>query len=78
MIRKQPFGQTGHMSSATLFGGASLGRVTQKEADNVIDELLRYSDRIIVFFSGAVFKIVDAAGTDGEELGYLIGGRERA
>lgn len=43
-----------------------------------LDELLRYSDRIVVFFSGAVFKIVHAAATDGEELGYLIGGRERA
>lgn len=43
-----------------------------------LDELLLYSDRIVVFFSGRVFKIVDCAETDGEELGYLIGGRERA
>jgi simple sugar transport system ATP-binding protein len=42
-----------------------------------LDELLRYSDRIIVFFGGRVFAVRDAANTDGEELGYLIGGKER-
>ncbi len=42
-----------------------------------LDELLRYSDRVIVFFGGEVFAVRDAAGTDGEELGYLIGGKER-
>ena len=42
MIRKQPFGQTGHMSTATIFGGAALGRVTQEEADHVRDMLLKY------------------------------------
>jgi aryl-alcohol dehydrogenase-like predicted oxidoreductase len=42
MIRKQQFGQTGHMSTATIFGGAALGRVTQEEADNVRDQLLKY------------------------------------
>jgi simple sugar transport system ATP-binding protein len=43
-----------------------------------LDELLIYSDRIVVFFSGRVNKVLDAATTDGEELGYLIGGSERA
>ncbi|MEN8040234.1 MAG: ATP-binding cassette domain-containing protein [Actinomycetota bacterium] len=42
-----------------------------------LDELLRYSDRIIVFFGGEVFAIGDAADLNGEELGYLIGGKER-
>jgi simple sugar transport system ATP-binding protein len=42
-----------------------------------IDELLRYSDRVIVFFSGSVFRVVEAADTDGEGLGHLIGGKER-
>ena len=42
-----------------------------------LDELLRYSDRIVVFFGGKIFAIRDAAKTDGEELGYLIGGKER-
>lgn len=42
-----------------------------------LDELLRYSDRIVVFFSGRVFSILDAEGLTGEELGYLIGGKER-
>ena len=42
-----------------------------------LDELLRYSDRIVVFFAGAVFAVRDTSETDGEELGYLIGGKER-
>jgi len=42
-----------------------------------LDELLRYSDRIIVFFAGSVFAIRNAVDLDGEELGYLIGGKER-
>jgi simple sugar transport system ATP-binding protein len=41
-----------------------------------LDELLRYSDRIAVFFAGRVLKTVDAATTTPEELGYLIGGKE--
>jgi ABC-type uncharacterized transport system ATPase subunit len=41
-----------------------------------LDELLRYSDRILVFFSGEVLKILDARATSGGELGHLIGGRE--
>lgn len=46
-------------------------------ASSDLDELLRYSDRIIVFFGGDVFKICNTADTDGETLGHLIGGRER-
>ncbi len=42
-----------------------------------LDELLRYSDRIIVFFGGSVFAVRNASELDGEELGYLIGGKER-
>ena len=42
-----------------------------------LDELLRYSDRIIVFFAGDVFAVRNTEDTDGEELGYLIGGKER-
>lgn len=42
-----------------------------------LDELLRYSDRIIVFFGGEVFAVRNTADLDGEELGYLIGGKER-
>lgn len=42
-----------------------------------LDELLRYSDRILVFFAGTVLRELVAADTDTEELGYLIGGRER-
>ena len=41
-IEKRPFGRTGHMSTATLFGAAALGRVTQKEADQTLEVLLEY------------------------------------
>lgn len=51
--------------TAIVFGSADL------------DELLRYSDRIIVFFDGSVFAIREASELNGEELGYLIGGKER-
>lgn len=42
MIRKQSFGNTGHMSTVTIFGAAALGRATQKEADKVLEVLRRY------------------------------------
>lgn len=42
MIRKQPFGQTGNMSTVTIFGGAALGRVTQEEANQVKDLLIKH------------------------------------
>jgi simple sugar transport system ATP-binding protein len=42
-----------------------------------LDELLRYSDRILVFFAGKVLRELVASQTDAEELGYLIGGKER-
>lgn len=42
MIEKREFGRTGHMSTATLFGAAALGSVTQAEADKVLDLLLEY------------------------------------
>ena len=42
MIEKAEFGKTGHMSTRVLFGGASLGRVSQKEADKTLDLLFEY------------------------------------
>jgi aryl-alcohol dehydrogenase-like predicted oxidoreductase len=42
MIRRQPFGSTGHESSATLFGAAALGEVTQEVADYTLGVLDRY------------------------------------
>jgi predicted aldo/keto reductase-like oxidoreductase len=42
MIRKQAFGNTGHKSTVTLFGGAAIGQVTQKTADQVLGLLLKY------------------------------------
>jgi len=42
MIEKLPFGRTGHMSTRTLFGAAALGGVTQKEADETLDVLLKW------------------------------------
>jgi aryl-alcohol dehydrogenase-like predicted oxidoreductase len=42
MIEKRIFGRSGHLSSATLFGAAALGRVTQAEAERTLDLLLEY------------------------------------
>jgi ABC-type uncharacterized transport system ATPase subunit len=41
-----------------------------------LDELLQYSDRIMVFFAGKVLKTVDAKKTSVDELGFLIGGKQ--
>lgn len=42
MIPKMTFGRTGHQSTRTLFGAASLGRVSQADADRTLDVLLKY------------------------------------
>jgi aryl-alcohol dehydrogenase-like predicted oxidoreductase len=42
MIRRQPFGRTGHESSATLFGAAALGQATQEVADETLKLLDRH------------------------------------
>lgn len=42
MITQLPFGRTGHHSTRTLFGAAALGHVTQAEADQTLDLLLKY------------------------------------
>ncbi len=41
-IQKRPFGRTGHMSSAVLFGAAALSEVDQATADRVLDLLLTH------------------------------------
>ena len=41
-----------------------------------LDELLRYSDRVAVFFNGNVLRIVDAETVTPDELGFLIGGKD--
>jgi simple sugar transport system ATP-binding protein len=43
-------------------------------ASSDLEELLLYSDRILVFFAGKVSAPLDAAGTTVQELGQLIGG----
>jgi len=43
VIKKQPLGRTGHMSTRTLFGAAALSQVTQAEADCTLEVLLEYS-----------------------------------
>jgi simple sugar transport system ATP-binding protein len=40
-----------------------------------LDEIIRYSDRILVFFGGRVSQPVNSATTTTEELGQLIGGK---
>jgi aryl-alcohol dehydrogenase-like predicted oxidoreductase len=42
MIEKLPFGRTGHNSTRTLFGAAALWSVSQAEADQTLEVLLRY------------------------------------
>jgi aryl-alcohol dehydrogenase-like predicted oxidoreductase len=42
MITKQVFGRSGHESTRAIFGGAALSQVSQEEADQVLDVLLRY------------------------------------
>ena len=41
-ISTLPFGRSGHMSTRTLFGAAALAQVSQKEADETLEVLLRY------------------------------------
>jgi simple sugar transport system ATP-binding protein len=40
-----------------------------------LEEILQYSDRILVFFGGKVSKPLDARSTSVEQLGQLIGGK---
>jgi ABC-type uncharacterized transport system ATPase subunit len=40
-----------------------------------LEEVLQYSDRVLVFFSGKVSPPIDAATTSVEQLGQLIGGK---
>jgi len=42
MISKQNFGNTGHASTRVIFGAAALGNVTQEEADQSLEVLLKY------------------------------------
>ncbi len=39
-----------------------------------LDELVAYSDRILVFYAGAVFEVTDVQNTTIDQLGHLIGG----
>jgi aryl-alcohol dehydrogenase-like predicted oxidoreductase len=41
-VAQDDFGRTGHRSSRTIFGAASLSRVTQEAADRTLEVLLRY------------------------------------
>ncbi len=41
-IATQPFGRSGHISTRTIFGAASLSAVTQAEADRTLEVLLQY------------------------------------
>jgi aryl-alcohol dehydrogenase-like predicted oxidoreductase len=42
LIEKRPFGRTGHMSTATIFGGAALMRAARKDADRALEILLKH------------------------------------
>src|ERR671935_2360930 len=41
-IPSLPFGRLGHQSTRTLFGAASLGSVSQADADRTLDVLMQY------------------------------------
>lgn len=41
-IERRPFGRTGHASTVTLFGAASLARASQDDADRALDVLLEH------------------------------------
>jgi simple sugar transport system ATP-binding protein len=43
-----------------------------------LDEILQYSDRILVFFGGRVTDALRASETTVEQLGYLIGGKKQS
>src|SRR5579864_246619 len=51
-IATQLFGRSGHMSTRTLFGAASLSHVTQQEADRTLEILLQYGVNHIDVASG--------------------------
>jgi aryl-alcohol dehydrogenase-like predicted oxidoreductase len=40
MIERMPFGQTGHVSTRTIFGAAALGAMRQERADRLLETLL--------------------------------------
>ncbi|GAB1471952.1 ATP-binding cassette domain-containing protein [Chloroflexota bacterium] len=40
-----------------------------------LEEILQYSDRLLVFFSGKISDSIDAASTSVDQLGQLIGGK---
>ena len=42
MITKQEFGNTGHLSTRIIFGAAALSNVTQAEADQTFEVLLKF------------------------------------
>ncbi len=43
-----------------------------------LDEIMEYSDRVLVFFNGQMTEIEDTGETSVEALGYLIGGKTMA
>src|SRR3972149_87443 len=42
MIPRQAFGQTGYISTRTIFGGAALSRVDQDQADRTLEVLFQH------------------------------------
>jgi predicted aldo/keto reductase-like oxidoreductase len=41
-MQKRRYGRTGHMSTVVIFGSFAIGKVTQKEADAVMERLLEH------------------------------------
>jgi ABC-type uncharacterized transport system ATPase subunit len=67
------------VESAAWMWGQLLARRTEGTAIAFIsadlDEIVEYSDRILVFFGGRVTEVADPSATNVEALGYLIGGK---
>ena len=42
------FGRTGHLDSRTLFADPALGPVTQREANETLEVLLRYGVKVVL------------------------------
>ncbi|MFN8373710.1 MAG: ATP-binding cassette domain-containing protein [Anaerolineae bacterium] len=62
-IWKQLLLRQGDVGTAIIFSSAEL------------DEIVTYSDRILVFYAGKIFEVPDVANINIDELGHMIGGK---
>jgi aryl-alcohol dehydrogenase-like predicted oxidoreductase len=82
-IERRPFGRTGHMSSAVIFGAAALSRVDQATADRTLDLLLEHGVNhidVAASYGGAELRVGPwmARHRDGFFLATKTGRRDHA